>query len=146
MLVRTLSEAKTVDWGNGLSRRFLLKSDGLGYTLTDTLVRAGSRSLLCYSHHIEACYCIAGTGWVIDSSNRSYRIEPGTLYALDQSDSHCLVADPGEELRLVCVFAPALEGDETHHLRSDGYSSYGRSEGEWRPSDDDRRMVSGEPR
>ena len=90
MLVRTLSETKTVDWGNGLSRRFLLKSDGVGYTLTDTLVRAGTRSLLHYPEHLEACYCIAGSGWVSDSRGRSHRIEPGTLYALDQHDPHAL--------------------------------------------------------
>jgi L-ectoine synthase len=126
MLVRTLAETKAVEWGNGLSRRFLLSSDGVGYTVTDTLVRAGSRSRLRYPHHIEACYCIAGSGWVIDSSNRTHRIEPGTLYALEQSDAHCLVADPEVEMRLVCVFAPALEGDEIHHLSTDGHSSYGR--------------------
>jgi L-ectoine synthase len=127
MLIRTLSETKTVDWGNGLSRRFLLSSDGVGYTLTDTLVRPGSRSMLRYPHHVEACYCIGGSGWVIDSAGESHRIEPGTLYALDRSDAHCLVADPDAELRLVCVFAPALVGDEVHHLQPDGYSSYGRS-------------------
>ena len=124
MLVRTLSDAKTVDWGNGLSRRFLLKDDGVGYTLTDTLVRPGTRSLLHYPDHLESCYCIAGTGWVVDSHGRSHRLEPGTLYSLDQHDVHALVADPDEELRLVCVFSPALVGDETHSLEPDGYSTY----------------------
>jgi L-ectoine synthase len=124
MLVRTLSNARTVDWGNGLSRRFLMKSDGVGYTLTDTLIRAGSRSRLRYENHIEACYCIEGAGWVIDSDERRYRIEPGTLYALDERDAHCLVADDEQDMRLVCVFAPALEGDETHDLQADGYSTY----------------------
>ncbi len=127
MLVRTLAETKTVEWGNGLSRRFLLSADGVGYTVTDTLVCAGSRSRLRYPHHIEACYCIAGSGWVIDSSDRLHRIEPGTLYALEQSDAHCLVVDPGAQMRLVCVFSPALQGDEVHHLSADGYSSYGCS-------------------
>jgi L-ectoine synthase len=127
MLVRTLSESKTVNWGNGLSRRLLLEADGLGYTLTDTLVRAGSRSHLRYPHHLEACYCLAGTGWVIDGRECSHRIEPGTLYALDQHDAHCLLADPDEEMRLVCVFAPALEGDEVHQLEPGGYSAYRRS-------------------
>lgn len=124
MLVRTLSETKTVDWGNGLSRRFLLKSDGVGYTLTDTLVRAGTRSLLHYPEHLEACYCIAGSGWVSDSRGRSHRIEPGTLYALDQHDPHALEADLDEDMRLVCVFAPALDGHERHDLSPEGYSSY----------------------
>jgi len=124
LLVRTLSETKTVDWGNGLSRRFLLESDGVGYTVTDTLVRAGTRSLLHYPEHLEACYCIAGSGWIRETRGRAHRIEPGTLYALDQHDRHALVADPGEDMRLVCVFAPALEGGEAHDLSPEGYSSY----------------------
>lgn len=125
MLIRTLTEAKTVDWGNGLSRRFLLKSDGLGYTVTDTIVRAGTRSNLHYRNHLEACYCVEGSGWVTDEEGRDHRIEPGTLYALDRHDPHCLVADDGADMRLVCVFAPALEGDEKHDLNGDGYSCYG---------------------
>jgi L-ectoine synthase len=125
VLVRTIDEVKTVAWGNGLSRRFLLAADGMGYSLTDTLVLAGSRSLLQYSNHLEACYCIAGTGWVTDTAGSSHRIAPGTLYALDRHDAHVLEADPSGDMRLVCVFAPALVGDERHQLAADGHSSYG---------------------
>ena len=60
MLVRSIDEVKTVAWGNGLSRRFLLESDGMGYSLTDTLVLAGTQSPLQYVNHLEACYCIHG--------------------------------------------------------------------------------------
>lgn len=127
MLIRTEYEINTVDWGNGVSRRFLIKSDDIGYTLTDTLVRAGTESLLHYPHHLEACYCISGTGWVSDTSGDSYRIEPGMLYALDKHDPHTLAADADGDLRLVCVFAPALEGTETHALQTDGYSRYERA-------------------
>lgn len=137
MLVRTLSEAKTVDWGNGLSRRFLLASDGLGYTVTDTIVRAGTRSNLHYRHHLEACYCVEGSGWVTDDDGQSYRIEPGTLYALDHHDPHCLVADADADMRLVCVFVPALDGDEKHDLNGDGYSCYGA------PAADEAVAVAG---
>ena len=38
MLIRKLEDVKTVEWGNGLSRRFLLEADGMGYTVTDTIV------------------------------------------------------------------------------------------------------------
>jgi len=96
---------ETVEWGNGVSRRLLLEADGLGYTLTDTLVLAGSRSLLHYPHHLEACYCISGTGWVTDTAGRSHRLEPGVLYALDEHDAHILEADSDGDMRLVCVFA-----------------------------------------
>lgn len=133
MLIRTPYEITTVEWGNGVSRRFLIKADDVGYTLTDTIVRAGTESRLHYPNHMETCYCITGTGWVSDTSGRSHRIEPGTLYALDQNDPHTLIADEGADLRLVCVFAPALEGDETHTL-SDGYSTYGEASEQGAPS------------
>jgi L-ectoine synthase len=123
MIVRQLTDVKTVDWGNGLSRRFLLEADGMGYSLTDTVVRAGTRSLLEYKRHLEACYCIEGKGVVEDAAGRAYPITPGVMYALDKHDAHYLIASPEEDLRLVCIFSPALRGDERHNL-SEGRSSY----------------------
>ncbi|HEY3144524.1 MAG TPA: ectoine synthase [Acidimicrobiales bacterium] len=124
MIVRQLEAVTTVEWGNGLSRRFLLETDGMGYTVTDTIVRAGTKSLLEYRHHLEACYCIEGSGEVVDLDGTSYPIEVGTLYALDQHDAHYLIASPHEDLRLVCMFTPALRGDERHNLDEDGSSHY----------------------
>jgi L-ectoine synthase len=124
MIVRHLSEVTTVEWGNGLSRRFLLESDGLGYTVTDTTVQAGTKSRLEYRRHLEACYCIAGKGEVVDMDGNSFTIEPGTLYALDRHDPHFLVASAEEDLRLVCVFSPALAGEERHNLDSAEFSQY----------------------
>ncbi|MFJ8623338.1 ectoine synthase [Kitasatospora sp. NPDC093550] len=124
MLIRDIADVKTVQWGNGLSRRFLLESDGLGYSLTDTVVNAGTKSRLEYRNHLEACYCIAGSGEVIDMDGNSHPITPGRMYALDQHDAHYLVASPHEDLRLVCVFSPALRGDEVHQLDAHSSSAY----------------------
>ncbi|MEU9235809.1 ectoine synthase [Streptomyces sp. NPDC058525] len=124
MIVRKLDEVPTVDWGNGLSRRFLTQQDGVGYTVTDTIVRAGTKSRLEYRNHMESCYCIEGSGEVIDTAGNSHPITPGTLYALDRHDAHWLVASPHEDLRLVCMFTPALRGDEVHNLDSAEYSHY----------------------
>jgi L-ectoine synthase len=77
-------------------------------------VSAGTASLLEYRHHLEACYCVEGIGTVTDEHGNVHRIVPGTLYALDQHDRHVLAADPGSDLRLVCVFSPALQGAEVH--------------------------------
>ncbi|MDQ1614418.1 MAG: L-ectoine synthase [Actinomycetota bacterium] len=123
MLIRKLQDVKTVEWGNGLSRRFLLQSDGMGYTVTDTIVRAGTKSRLEYKNHLEACYCIEGSGSVIELDGTEHPIEVGTMYALDKHDAHDLVASDHEDLRLVCMFTPALTGDEAHRLTESGVHS-----------------------
>ncbi len=124
MIIRTLESALSVEWGNGLSRRFLLHSDNMGYTLTDTIVRAGTKSRIEYQNHLEACYCIEGKGEVVDLDGNSHPILPGTMYALDKNDAHFLIAAPDTDLRLVCVFSPALHGNESHNLNSAGFSHY----------------------
>ncbi|MCG8422528.1 MAG: ectoine synthase [Proteobacteria bacterium] len=125
MIVRRLSDLigteRDVAWGNGQSRRFLTLEDGMGYTLTDTVIRAGSESLLEYKNHMEACYCIEGEGEVEDMDGNRYPIEVGTMYALDKHDKHYLRART--TMRLICVFAPALHGLESHSLAS-GTASY----------------------
>src|SRR5436305_622031 len=123
MLIRKLDEVKTVEWGNGLSRRFLLERDGLGYTVTDTIVNKGTTSRLEYKNHLESCYCISGKGKVVELDGTEHELVPGTLYALDQHDCHDLIADDDEDLRLVCMFTPALTGDEAHRLTESGIHS-----------------------
>ena len=58
MIVRTLEEIlegprhrKGPGWE---SRRLLLKSDGLGYSLHDTVLKEGTEQRLHYQHHTEA--------------------------------------------------------------------------------------------
>ena len=46
------------------SRRLLLASDGMGFLLTDTIIKAGTELELKYTHHLEACYCIEGQGQI----------------------------------------------------------------------------------
>jgi L-ectoine synthase len=127
MLIRKLGEVKEVEWGNGVSRRFLLEADGMGYTVTDTIVRAGTKSRLEYKNHLEACYCIEGSGKVIEMDGTEHEIRPGIMYALDKHDAHDLLASDTEDLRLVCMFTPALVGDEAHRLTESGIhsSAYG---------------------
>jgi L-ectoine synthase len=123
VIIRKLDEVKTVEWGNGVSRRFLLQADGMGYTVTDTIVTKGTKSLLEYKNHLEACYCIEGKGSVIDMAGNEFEIVPGTIYALDKHDPHYLLASPDEDLRLVCMFTPALTGDEAHKFTESGLHS-----------------------
>ena len=124
MIIRKLEDVKTVEWGNGLSRRFLLEADGMGYTVTDTIVRAGTKSLIEYKNHLEACYCIEGSGSVIEMDGTEHKITVGTMYALDRRDPHYLLGGENEDLRLVCMFTPALQGDEAHDFSSEETSAY----------------------
>jgi L-ectoine synthase len=118
MIVRTLDEiigtARHVSGEGWESRRILLRTDRMGFSLHDTIVKEGTEQRLHYKHHLEANYCIAGRGEVVDvKTGKTFAIGPGTLYALDQNDEHILRAIGGD-LRLVCVFNPALTGQETH--------------------------------
>lgn len=125
MIVRSLDEIvnseRDVAWGNGQSRRFLLQKDGMGYSLTDTIIDAGTESLLEYTNHLEACYCIEGEGEV-EADGVVYPIKPGTMYALDQHEKHYLRAKT--TMRLVCVFNPPLQGYEAHNLQTGESSCY----------------------
>jgi L-ectoine synthase len=89
MIVRTLDEIidtpRHVSGEGWQSRRILLKSDGMGFSLHDTIVKEGSEQRLHYKHH----------------------------FALDQHDQHILRALVGD-LRLVCIFNPPLTGREKH--------------------------------
>jgi L-ectoine synthase len=128
MIVRTLKEIvgspRHVTGKGWESRRILLKADGMGFSLHDTVVKAGTEQRLHYKHHLEANYCISGRGEVVDvRTGKTFAIEPGTLYALDQNDEHILRAIDGD-LRLVCIFNPALSGQEKH--QADG--SYAASD------------------
>lgn len=125
MIFRSRDEVKHVEWGNGTSHRFLLESDGMGFTLCHTSVRAGTKSRLEYRRHLEACYCIAGSGTVVTADGiTSHEIRAGIMYALEAHDPHFLIAAPDTDLELVSVFNPPLQGDERHRLDSDEFSQY----------------------
>lgn len=125
MIIRSLAEVTGTDrdvaWGNGQSRRLLLARDGMGYSVTDTIIDAGTASVLEYKRHLESCYCIEGEGEVEDMHGNVFKVRPGTIYALDKHDKHVLRAIT--TMRLVCVFVPALEGAETHNLSNGGAGS-----------------------
>lgn len=117
MIVRTLAEvtggAHDVTGPGWQSRRLLTQPDGMGYTMTDTIIRAGAEMELEYRNHLEACYCLSGEGEVVDlAAGVVHPIRPGTIYALDKHDRHVLRART--EMRLVCCFTPALAGTEKH--------------------------------
>ena len=117
MLVRTLSDARETQrrivTDNWESVRLLLKNDNMGFSFHVTTIYAGTRNEMWYKHHLEAVFCLSGRGMLEDvETGRRYEIRPGVIYALDRNDRHVLTA--ADDLTLVCVFNPPLNGKEVH--------------------------------
>lgn len=117
MIVRTLEEVcgseSDVEAPTWRSRRLLLARDGMGFSLHDTILHAGTETQMRYLHHLEAVYCIGGEGELqVLPDGPAWPIAPGTMYALDGHEQHVLRAKT--DLRMVCVFNPPVTGTEVH--------------------------------
>jgi L-ectoine synthase len=117
MIVRTLNDARETErrvlTDNWESVRLLLKTDGMGFSFHITTIFAGTTNEMWYKNHLEAVFCLAGRGKLEElGTGRVHHIEPGVIYALDKNDKHVLTAI--EQLSLVCVFNPPLNGKEVH--------------------------------
>ena len=96
------------------SMRLLHKEDGMGVTLTDSILETGFEMVLWQKNHLEACYCLEGEGTVEElETGTVHEIKPGTLYAMNNHDKHRIRVK--DRMRLVCTFFPALSGDEKHN-------------------------------
>ncbi len=95
------------------SLRLLHKEDGMGVTLTDSILEAGFEMDLWQKNHFEACYCLEGEGTVEELDTHTvHQIRPGTLYAMNNHDRHRIRATT--RMRVICTFYPALTGKEEH--------------------------------
>lgn len=117
MIVRTLASILNTSahvTGEAFeSRRILLAADGLGYSLHDTICKAGTEQRLEYKNHVETNYIIEGQGEVENiATGEVWSLGPGTVYVLDRHEAHLLRATT--DLRIICVFTPALTGQEKH--------------------------------
>ena len=89
----------------------------MGFSLHDTTIFAGTRTRIHYKHHVEAVYCIEGSGQIeLVDDDQVIPVAAGTMYALNQHEKHDLVAH--SDMRIICVFNPPLSGLEVH--REDG--------------------------
>jgi L-ectoine synthase len=117
MIVRKLTdvlgtdrEVKASTW---TSRRLFLAHERMGFSLHDTLMKAGTETRMCYRNHLEAMYCVGGRGSIeVVETGQVFPIADGTAYALDQHDEHILRAET--EMRMICVFNPPVTGMEVH--------------------------------
>jgi len=110
-----LSNEKIVSCPKGgfISNRILTKSDNMGYSMTKTIIPPKGKQFWHYKEHLESCYCISGKGILTsEKTGAEFIIEPDVTYVLDKNDPHYFEAV--EEVVLICVFNPPLQGDEVH--------------------------------
>jgi len=119
VLIRKIEEIENTERevqcprGGFISYRVLLASDGMGFGLHKTFVPKGDRQHWHYRHHKEACYCIAGRGYLTDAATGEvHEITPDTIYVLDKHDDHYFQAV--DDVVLISVFNPPVKGREVH--------------------------------
>ena len=95
------------------SVRIALERDGLGFSMHKTIIRKGGPYHWHYKHHLEACYCIAGTGYITSrETGERHKITADMVYMLDRHDDHEFEALT--EVILISVFNPPITGREVH--------------------------------
>ena len=129
VIVRSIDDIvgteRDVFWGNGRSRRLLVKDDGLGFALCVTLGNPNTDSALQYRNHFESCYYISGSGeYVWESGSHPIDTDKSfsTVFIMDQNDAHRMVVR--DESVCLSIFTPPIEGHEKHDLSGQAASSY----------------------
>lgn len=110
-----LPKERIVECPNGgfVSNRMLLESDGIGYSMTKTVIPVNGRQFWHYKNHFESCYCVSGRGEITNANTgEKHEVRPDITYVLDKHDPHYFEAF--EEVTLICVFNPPLTGREVH--------------------------------
>ena len=111
--VNGLPKDRKVRFHSGVSNRILLENDGMGYSMTKTVIEPGKRVFQHYKHHLETCYCVSGNATLTNAvTGEEHRIGPDITYVLDKNDPHWFEAH--EETVLICTFNPPLTGQEIH--------------------------------
>lgn len=68
MIVRSLEQTRGTERevhatnGNWVSRRLLLRRDGVGFSFHETILYAGHETTMWYKNHVEAVLCVGGEG------------------------------------------------------------------------------------
>ncbi|MGV9193050.1 ectoine synthase [Microbacterium sp. MC2] len=117
MLVRTIDEITGTDADiqteNWRSKRIILAREGVGFSLHETTLYAGTESEFHYQNHIEAVFIVEGEGEIEDlTTGQVHQLGPGSVYLLNDHDRHRV--RPRTDIRTVCVFNPPVTGREVH--------------------------------
>jgi L-ectoine synthase len=109
-LTDTERDVKTQNWR---SKRIVLAKEGVGFSVHETTLYAGTVNDFWYANHIEAVFVVEGEGELLDKgTGETHQLRPGSLYLLYEHDHHQL--RPKTDMRTVCVFNPPVTGREVH--------------------------------
>ena len=104
---------RDVKFKQGRSIRMILEKDGMGFSFHKTIIPKGQKGNWHYKHHKESCYCIRGSGILINLETKTrYEINVGDIYILDNHSNHTF--ESLEDVVLISVFNPPIKGDEIH--------------------------------
>lgn len=117
MIVRTIDEITDTDSDikaeNWRSKRIILAKDGVGFSVHETTLYAGTDNEFWYANHIEAVFIVEGEGEITDlATGETHQLTPGSIYVLNNHDKHRV--RPRTQMRTVCVFNPPITGREIH--------------------------------
>jgi L-ectoine synthase len=117
VIVRSLNEIEGTDRDiktpNWRSKRIVLAKEGVGFSVHETTMYAGTVNDFWYANHVEAVFVVEGEGELTDKeTGQTYQLRPGTLYLLDGHEHHQV--RPRTDIRTVCVFNPPVTGREVH--------------------------------
>ena len=111
--MRAAGKERVVANGQARSLRMLVKDDGIGFSFSDVHVTAGVRSELWYKNHWEANLVVGGEGKITEvATGREWPMSFGTMHLVGPPDRH--VVECVEDLHVISVFCPPLQGDEQH--------------------------------
>ncbi len=107
-IVGTPRDVKNVNYR---TLRLLLATDDVPVSLTDIVLNPGIEDIYGYADRTEIAYCIEGRATSRDlKTNVAQDIYPGVLWVAPNSRFSFLAHEP---TRLICVFYPPLEGNES---------------------------------
>ena len=117
MIVRTLDDITGTDADvstpNWRSKRIVLAKDKVGFSVHETIVKAGTVNDFWYANHYEAVFIVEGEGEITDTATgETHQLRPGSMYLLNDNDKHQL--RPKTDIRAFCVFNPPVTGREVH--------------------------------
>lgn len=121
MLIRTMNQIEAqgrvvpIAEGRASAVRLLTRSDGVGFSVSEARASAIGHSDLWYKHHWEANYIRSGSATLEDRTRgERWPLEPGVLYCVGPRDRHRIIRSEVSDMRIISVFNPPIEGDETH--------------------------------